>query len=58
MMAEKIGSCRPAICESFITSRSVTWASVVIGMPMLPKATGAVLAMRDSPLAWIGENPS
>ena len=25
---------------------------------MLPKATGAVLAMSDNPLAWIGEKPS
>ena len=58
MIAENTGNWRPAIAESFSTSRSVTWARVVMGIPMLPKATGAVLAMSDNPLAWIGENPS
>ena len=51
MMAENTGSWRPATAESRRTSSPVTWARVVIGMPMLPKATGAVFAMSERPLA-------
>ena len=41
------GSCRPAIALSCIAGRPVTAASVRIGVPMAPNATGAVLAMSD-----------
>ena len=44
----------PALADfalNFSSSRSVTRASVVIGVPSAPKATGAVLAISASPAA-------
>ena len=43
--SEKNGNCRPAIAEIACSSRPVTFASVTIGVPSPPKATGAVFAM-------------
>ena len=55
---EKNDNWRPTIAEIFDTSKPVTWASVVIGMPSEPNATGAVLAMRAKADACNGRNPS
>ena len=41
------GSCRPAMAPSVNAGMSVTAPSVRMGVPMAPKATGAVLAMSD-----------
>src|SRR5688572_13655061 len=56
--SETNGSCRPAIAPSVSAGNSVTAASVRIGVPMAPNATGAVFAMSDSPAAYNGVNPS
>ena len=56
-MSEKKGSCRPTIELSAWRSRPVTLLIVVIGMPTLPNATGAVLPMRASFAASSGLNP-
>ena len=45
MISEKNGSCRPAMAEIACSSSPVTFASVMIGVPRAPKATGAVLAI-------------
>ena len=50
-MSETNGSWRPAIMPSVWAGIPVTAASVRIGVPIAPKATGAVLAMSDSPAA-------
>ena len=55
---EKNDNWRPTIAEIFNASRPVTCASVVIGMPSEPNATGAVLAIRARPEACKGRNPS
>ena len=52
------GSWRPAIADSVSWSRPLTDASVTIGVPIAPHATGAVLASRFSTAAWNGEKPS
>src|SRR5262245_5544295 len=57
-ISEKNGNCRPAICESAISSRPEILASVVMGVPSAPKATGEVLANSASPAAYSGEKPS
>ena len=57
-ISEKNGSCRPTMAESSLSGRPVTLASVMIGVPMAPKATGAVLPMSDSPAAGMGLNPT
>ena len=44
----------PSVCAGM----PVTAASVRIGVPIAPKATGAVLAMSDSPAAYSGVKPS
>ena len=49
---------RPTTAESSSSGRSVTRSSVTSGVPSAPKATGAVLAMSESPAACSGENPS
>src|SRR5512139_2281363 len=54
---EKNGSCLPTMADSAISSRPVTLASVMIGVPSAPYATGAVLAIRDRPEAASGEKP-
>ena len=40
------------------SGRFVTPASVTSGVPIAPKATGEVLAIRQMAAAWKGENPS
>ena len=68
MMMEKIGSCRPTMAES--ASVTGVWSAapcpmmgavsrprVTIGMPIDPKATGAVLASSASTAALIGSKP-
>ncbi len=55
---ETIGSWRPAIAPSVAAGRPVTAASVRIGVPMAPKATGAVLAMSVRDAASFGAKPS
>ena len=57
-MSEKNGSCRPTMALSWRTSRPVTPARAMIGVPSAPKATGAVLAMSDRPDAASGAKPS
>ena len=56
-ISEKSGSCRPAIWLSAISSRPEILASVMIGVPSAPKATGEVLANSASPAAYRGEKP-
>ncbi len=48
---------RPAIMVRSYTSRPVICAKAIIGVPRPPKATGAVLAISDSPAAASGEKP-
>lgn len=50
-ISEKKGNCRPAIWLSSISSMPEILASVVIGVPSAPNATGEVLAMSASPAA-------
>ena len=49
IMSEKSGSWRPAIAESESSFRPVTFASVMMGVPSAPYATGAVLPMSARP---------
>ena len=64
-ISEKKGSCRPTIaersCVVLATSRPSIGARrpprVVIGMPIEPKATGAVLATRASTAAGTASKP-
>ena len=51
MMTEIIAQSLPVIALSGIDGMPVTLASVVIGMPIEPNATGAVLASRQMPAA-------
>ena len=51
MINDTNGSCRPAIALSALAGSPVTAASVRIGVPIAPNATGAVLAMSASPAA-------
>src|SRR4051812_45915661 len=51
------GNWRPAIAPRVAAGIPVTAASVRIGVPIAPNATGAVLAMSDSPAAYSGVNP-
>ena len=48
----------PVIAEIARSSRPVTLASVMIGVPRAPKATGAVLAIRAMQAASIAGNPA
>ena len=57
MIREKNGSCRPTIALSCRISRPVTPARATMGVPSAPKATGAVLAMSESPDAASGAKP-
>ena len=45
------GSWRPTMLPILKGSRPDTWPATMIGMPMAPKATGAVLAIRHRPAA-------
>ena len=56
-ISEKKGSCRPIMAESSSRSSPVTAARAMIGVPSAPNATGAVLAISDSPEAASGEKP-
>ena len=58
IIKEKIGNCLPTIAEIAMTSYPWTVASVMIGVPNAPKATGAVFAIKDNTDAASGENPS
>ena len=58
MISEIGGRIRPDAWLSNSTSRPVTPASVLIGTPIDPQATGAVLAIRQSSAAWNGRKPS
>ena len=51
MMTEIIAQSLPVIALSGIDGMPVTLASVVMGMPIEPNATGAVLASRQMPAA-------
>ena len=57
-MIEKKGSWRPIMPESSSRSSPVTAESAMTGVPSAPKATGAVLAIRQRPAAESGEKPS
>ncbi len=46
------GSWRPAICPMAKASTPETWPATMMGMPMAPKATGAVLPIRHRPAAY------
>src|SRR6476659_10222384 len=48
---DKNGSFRPTIAESFARSKPVTPAKAMMGTPNAPKATGAVLATRETTTA-------
>ena len=51
MITEISAQSRPTIELSDINGNPVTLASVVIGIPIDPNATGAVLASRQMPAA-------
>src|SRR5207302_9544625 len=55
---ETNGNWRPAIAESVTWSRPLTAASVTIGVPIAPQATGAVFARRFNTADWNGLKPS
>src|SRR5450432_900021 len=57
IISEKNGNCRPAIWLSAISSKPEILASVVIGVPSAPNATGDVLAINARPAAYKGEKP-
>jgi hypothetical protein len=54
---ETNGSCRPAIVDSVSWSSPLTAASVTIGVPIAPQATGAVFARRFRTADWNGRKP-
>ncbi len=56
-MTEKKGSWRPTMPLSSCRSSPVTAERAITGVPRAPNATGAVLAMSDSPEAASGEKP-
>jgi len=56
--AASTGVCRPAIWASVCTSMPVTPESAMIGAPIAPKATGAVLAISDTIAAFSGFIPA
>ena len=51
------GNWRPAMADSVTSSRPLTAASVTMGVPIAPHATGAVLARRFRTADWKGLNP-
>src|SRR6266540_6146604 len=55
---ETKGSWCPAIAESVTWSSPETAASVTMGVPIAPQATGAVFASRFRTADWNGENPT
>ena len=50
-ITDSSGSWRPAIWPILKGSMPVTWPPTMMGMPIAPKATGAVLAIRHRPAA-------
>ena len=58
MKIETGAQIRPTHCDSVSSSMPVVPASVTTGMPIEPKATGAVFASKQMPAAKNGENPS
>ena len=50
-MMDKMGRVLPTICEMDISGIDVTCEATVMGIPIAPKATGAVLATRHIPAA-------
>ena len=54
-MTVRNGSWRPAIWPISNASRPVTCPATMIGMPIAPNATGAVLTIRHRPAAYSGE---
>ncbi len=52
------GVCRPTTAATVSSGNSVTCARVTTGVPMAPKATGAVLATRATTAALTGSKPS
>ena len=48
-MSEKKGNCRPTMVLNVKASMPVTPWSAMMGVPIAPKATGAVFAMSESP---------
>ena len=58
MKTETGAQMRPTHCDSVSSSMPVVPANVTTGIPMEPKATGAVFASRQMPAAKNGEKPS
>src|SRR6266567_7393303 len=56
-ITENRGNWRPTIAPNMLKSSWVDCCRPVIGAPSAPKATGAVLAISDSPAAARGEKP-
>ncbi|MNN38065.1 hypothetical protein D3C81_1520420 [compost metagenome] len=57
-MIVRNGNWRPAICPISNASSPVTCPATMIGMPIAPNATGAVLTIRHRPAAYSGLKPS
>ena len=55
--SDSSGNWRPAMAPIRNGSMPVTWPATMMGMPMAPKATGAVLAIRHRPAAYNGLKP-
>ena len=55
---DRNGRIRPEVALSDSTSSPVTLLRVRIGVPMLPQATGAVLAIKHKSAARNGSKPS
>ena len=53
-----MGRVRPTIWEIEISGIEDTFDATIIGIPMDPKATGAVLAIKQIPAAYKGLNPN
>src|SRR6185312_8094109 len=54
---ERNGKVLPTICEIAISGIPDTCDATMIGIPTDPKATGAVLAIRQTPAAYNGSKP-
>ena len=55
---DRMGRVLPTIWEMAISGMEDTCEATVIGIPMAPNATGAVLAIRQMPAAYKGLKPS
>ena len=56
-MTERKGSCLPTIWLMVRSEKPETCPATMTGTPMAPKATGAVLAIRQMPAAYRGWKP-